>query len=316
MGVVVDDFTEADVPQGDSIFRSAFGKFLQIEPNALWGDSDPFRTRWRASNTKVLAARQDRVLVGSNVLTRWGSLGWFGPLTIEPDLWDQGIGKALMVETERVFDGWGVSHRGLFTFAHSPKHLGLYERFGYWPGRLTPVFARSVTPSDKPPAMAGGVILASATDERSRADVVRQTRELCGRLLEGLDLSMEIESILRQNLGDVLFVTNDGRLDGFAVCHIGAGTESRSGQTYVKFGAINPGPDRKRRVRNLIHGVESLAVLRNAPTVEMGCNAAHRTTSGILQSLGYRPDWVGVSMMSNNDTAYHLDKFDVLDDLR
>lgn len=47
------------------------------------------RSRWQAPHVAAFGATLDGVLVGSNFATRWGSVGYFGPLTIRPDLWDR-----------------------------------------------------------------------------------------------------------------------------------------------------------------------------------------------------------------------------------
>ena len=316
MSLVIDSLSEEDVERANLIFRTAFAKFLNVEPESLWGDSDLFRTRWRAPNTRVIAARQDGSLVGSNVLTRWGSLGWFGPLTIEPSLWDKGIAKALMVETERIFDEWGVTHRGLFTFSHSPKHIGLYQKFGYWPGRLTPIYSRTAEAHGASESPLANVVSFADLDQSRQADSLRQVRELGNRLLPGLDVTGEVLSVLDQKLGATLLRFDDGALDGVAVCHTGAGSEAGSGNTYLKFGAIAPGANREPRLSALLRGVEDFALSRRAPSIGLGCNTAHRVTSAVLRRSGYRPEFVGVSMLSPDDGAYHRDEFDVLDDLR
>jgi hypothetical protein len=46
-----------------------------------------------------------------------------------------------------LFEQWQVRQAGLFTFSHSAKHVGLYQRFGFWPQYLTPVMARLVAPA-------------------------------------------------------------------------------------------------------------------------------------------------------------------------
>jgi GNAT superfamily N-acetyltransferase len=85
------------------------------------------------------------------LITSWGSVGFFGPLSVRPELWDQGVASRLMEATVALFDRWGTAHAGLFTFAHSAKHLGLYRKFGFWPRFLTPVMAKPVTrPEQKP----------------------------------------------------------------------------------------------------------------------------------------------------------------------
>jgi hypothetical protein len=42
------------------------------------------RTRWAADPSAALAAEVDGDLVGTNFVTRWGSVGFFGPPTVAP----------------------------------------------------------------------------------------------------------------------------------------------------------------------------------------------------------------------------------------
>ena len=146
-----------ELEEADRIVRLAFGTFLGL-PNPLdfMGDRNFMAPRWRSANVKVIAARESGRLIGSNVVTRWGSFGFFGPLTVLPEYWDRGVAQRLLEATMTIFDRWGVRHTGLFTFAHSAKHVGLYQKFGYWPRYLTAIMTR--TPE-------------AATGERARAAI-------------------------------------------------------------------------------------------------------------------------------------------------
>ena len=139
---------EADLDRADEIFRVAFGTFLGApEPKTFFGTADYVRTRWAADPQAAFAAVVDGELVGSNFATNWGSVGFFGPLTVRPDLWDQGIGNSLMEPVMDCFETWGNRHLGLFTFSHSPKHIELYRRYGFWPRFLTAVMNKQIVAS-------------------------------------------------------------------------------------------------------------------------------------------------------------------------
>ena len=135
---------QSEIEEADRIVRLAFGTFLGL-PNPLdfMGDRNFMTPRWRSTHVKVIAAREGGRLIGSNVVTRWGSFGFFGPLTVLPEYWDRGVAQRLLEATMKVFDRWGVRHTGLFTFAHSAKHVGLYQKFGYWPRYLTAIMTRT-----------------------------------------------------------------------------------------------------------------------------------------------------------------------------
>ena len=115
---------ERDLPEAQRIIRLAFGTFLGApEPETFWADRDYAYGRFGAEHTAGFAAEEVGALVGSNFATRWGSVGFFGPLTIRPDLWNSGIGQRLVGAACDALGAWGVSHAGLFTFADSAKHV-------------------------------------------------------------------------------------------------------------------------------------------------------------------------------------------------
>lgn len=69
------------------------------------------------------------------------------------DLWDHRVGRHLMDPIMGRFEAWDTRHVGLFTFAHSPKHLELYHRYGFWPRFLTAVMGKRVAgPGGTPPS--------------------------------------------------------------------------------------------------------------------------------------------------------------------
>ena len=148
--IVVRPLRETDLATADRIMRLAFGTFLGVpDPASFMGDAGYVRTRWRANPGAAFAAEIDNELVGSNFATNWGSVGIFGPLTIRPDLWDRGVGKRLMEPALACFEKWQTKHAGLFTFANSQKHIGLYQKFGYYPRFLTAIMSKPVEPSGR-----------------------------------------------------------------------------------------------------------------------------------------------------------------------
>src|SRR5579863_8662244 len=132
--ITIRTLREEDLAAADRIVRLAFGTFLGLpDPLKFMGDADYVRTRWLADPSAVFGAELAGELVGTNFVTRWGSVGFFGPLTIRPDLWDRGIAQQLLVPTMELFEKWGIRHAGLFTFASSTTHVRLYQKFGFWP---------------------------------------------------------------------------------------------------------------------------------------------------------------------------------------
>src|SRR5437868_12054360 len=144
--VTVRPLTERDLPAAQRIIRDAFGTFLGVPDLETFRFPPYAQTRFGAENVASFAAERDGALLGSNFAINWGSVGFFGPLSIRPDLWDAGIGQRLVAAACDAFEGWGIRHAGLFTFAQSAKHVGLYGKFGFHPRFLTAIMAQPAQP--------------------------------------------------------------------------------------------------------------------------------------------------------------------------
>jgi len=308
--VIVRDLRESDLTLADAILRSAFDTFTGV--TSLFGDKDYVHTRWLADPGAAFAAEQDGQLAGTNFVTRWGTVGFFGPLSVRPELWDQGVASRLMQATVALFDRWGTAHAGLFTFAHSPKHHGLYQKFGFWPRFLTPVMAKAPIAPPRSPRP----IRYTALPPAERARAVDACRELTATAYEGLDLEREIRAVESQGLGEVLLLDDSSGLAGMAVCHLGAGTEAGGQGCYVKFGLARPGPGAEVRFGTLLDACESLAVDHGADHIELGVNAGRHEAYAAVMARGYRAGLVGVSMHRANDEGYSRPGTWLVDDWR
>ncbi|WP_250549404.1 GNAT family N-acetyltransferase [Pseudonocardia sp. H11422] len=309
MDIEVRPIAESDLDAADLIVRDAFGTFLGMD---MFGDTDLMRTRFRAEHVVALGAYADGELVGSNLTTRWGSVAYFGPLSVTPRLWDGGIGARLVDAALGVFTGWGATHQGLFTFAHSPRHHRLYQKFGFWPRFLTAIMSRGVTG-----VPAGGTAWARLTEVPDRAAVVAACGELTGAILPGLDVRGEIGAVIDQKLGDVLLLGDDpGRPDALAVCHAGAGTEAGSGFCYVKFAAVRPGPDAGAHFAGLLDACHAYAAGTGARRLALGVNTARHGAYRHLVASGFRTDVPGVTMHRPNEEGYDRADVYLIDDWR
>ncbi len=311
--VQVGQFRETELKEAGRIVRLAFGTFLGL-PNPLefMGDRDFVSPRWRSPNTRVLAAREGGKLIGSNVVTRWGSFGFFGPLTILPDYWNRGVAQQLLAATMKVFDRWGVRHSGLFTFPNSPKHVGLYQKFGYWPGYLTAVMKRAPAPNLMTQAKGARVpVLLSALTRSAREQAIAACTKLANRIERGLDLSDEIRAVVAQRTGEVLLLGGHSTLEAFAVCMHGPGSEGGEKICYVKFGAASSG----ERFEGLLDAIDALALARGAE-VEAGVSTACADAFERMRSRGYRPATLGVAMQRPHGEGFNRSGAHVLGDWR
>ncbi len=310
--IKVGPLKESELEEAGRIVRLAFGTFLGL-PNPLdfMGDRHYMTPRWRSPHVKVIAARDGDRLIGSNVATRWGSFAFFGPLTVLPEYWDRGVAQRLLTATMTIFDRWGVRHSGLFTFPQSAKHVGLYQKFGYWPRYLTAVMIR--TPEADAKRLAP--VLLSSLKKSRREEAMQACAKLTHKIDKGLDLTGEMRGLLAQRTGDVVLTYTRGALDGFSVCLHGPGSEGGEKTCFVKFGAARGGAGAGERFDRLLDACEAFAWSRGA-TVEAGVNMTREDAYRRMRARGYRVITQGVAMQRPHVEGFNRADVWVIDDWR
>jgi GNAT superfamily N-acetyltransferase len=311
--ITVRPLQETELSTADAIMRLAFGTFIGLpDPLTFVGDADYVRTRWLANPNSAFAAEVAGEVIGSNFATNWGSVGFFGPLTIRPDFWDGGAGKRLMEPIVELFDRWGTTHAGLFTFPHSQKHVGLYQRFGFWPRFLTAIMSKPVEQTQSTLRWTRF----SEVPGAEQARVLSACREVTDAIYEGLDVATEIRAVAAQNLGDTVLLWDDGTLMALAVCHIGPGTEAGSDVCYVKFGAVRPGVNAQHHFSELIDACEELASAHHVSRLRAGVNTARHEAYQHMLARKFRTDIQGVVMSRPNEAGYNRPGVYLIDDWR
>ena len=281
-----------DLDHADRVLRLAFGTFRGLpDPSSALGDRDYANTRFRAAPDCAWVAEVDGTVVGSVFAARWGSFGFFGPLTVHPDLWDRGIASRLLQPVLESFERWGVRQAALFTFASSPKHLGLYQGHGFWPGSLTVVAGKPTAPDAN-----GRYALASAEIANGQTTLLDEIRELTDAVFRGLDLEREVVAAAAQGIGDTLVLPGDDGLDGVAVCHRGAASEAGSDTCYVKVAAVRPGAGAADRFERLLDACEAFASSSGLGQLVAGVNTGRLDAYRHMLSRGFRIEQVGVAM--------------------
>ena len=313
MEITIRPLRDNDLLDADRIFRLAFGTFIGLpDPMAFAGDAAHVRTRWLVDPAATLGAESANELIGSNFLTNWGSVGFFGPLTVRPDFWDKGVASRLLEPTMDIFAEWGTKLTGLYTYAHSIKHVHLYQKFGFWPQFLTAIMTKPVDQTLTAAPWSGF----SEVAEQGRADCLKACSELTGAIYEGLNVEPEIRAVAEQKLGETIMVWDGSRLAGFAVCHCGAGSEAGSGALYIKFGAARPGLADERNFNRLLEACEAFAASHGLEKLVAGVNTARVAAYRRMLARGFRSFIQGVAMLRSEDQGYNRPDVYVVDDWR
>ncbi len=298
---------ESDLAEAARIFRVAFGTFIGLpDPSTFAADRNYIHSRWRANPAAALSAEVDGALAGSNFVTGWGSFGFFGPLTVRPDLWNQGVAQRLLEPTIALFDAWGVREAALHTFADSPKHIALYQKFGFWPRFLTAFMSSEIRPRQAP------YTKYSELNDAGRCQALNATRELTDSIYPGLDVTSEIRSVFEQNLGETVLLWGGDRLAAFAVCHCGEGTEAGQENCYLKFAAAASADS----LHHLLNACEALAAGCGLKHLQGGVNLNRSQAYRLMLQYGFRSASLGVAMHRPDAPAYDRPDVFVIDDWR
>lgn len=306
--------TERDLPAARKICCTAFGTFLGApDPENFWPELDYVYGRFGAEHVVGVTAEVNGEVVGSNFATKWGSVGFFGPLSIRPDLWNRGFAQPLVRAVSDVFEQWGVSHAGLCTFAHSPKHIHLYGKFGFHPRFLTAIMAAPAEADGSRQRWSRYSYLSPANRRAAEA----ACRQITEALYPGLDLGAEIRTATARRLGDTLLLSDGaGRIAGFAVCHWGPRSEAGEGCCYIKFGAVRPGSSAADHFAQLLESGRALASSVGMPNLLVGVNLAREDAYGHMKSSGFRTQIQVVTLHRPNEAAYSRPGLYVIDDWR
>jgi predicted N-acetyltransferase YhbS len=290
MSIVVRPMLPADYDAAQDAHRLAFAKFFGLDPKTFRPGNRVLATRTTTYPEGGLVAEEGGRIVGSAVIMFWGTAAIVGPITVHPDKWSSGIGRALMgAIVEKIS---ALPHAALYTHPQSPAHLRLYESFGFQVGSLIAVMDGKI---GKPAP--------------ARTPSVEECRAVAGANFDGLDLTREIEGLNAQKLGSVIGV--DG---GFAVCHFGPGSEAREDKLYVKFAAVRPNDE--KAFAALLDAIEGEAARVGVKGVALGVNSARRAAYRALLARGYRVEMWGIAMRRPDGPGWDRPDCFVIDDLR
>ncbi|HEY1507122.1 MAG TPA: GNAT family N-acetyltransferase [Stellaceae bacterium] len=293
MSLTVRPLEEADVDAADKVRRLAFGTYFGIpDPLSFSGTACLIETRRHAWPDGALVAEKDGAIAGIAISSRWGTLGLFGPLAVHPEHWRGGVAHALLDASIPIYDRWQCRASALFTFPSSLTHIGLYQRYGFWPRSLTAIMNRPVT-APSPVSQACSLTAMGAAEQQ---DAIAQCGALTDRLYAGMDLRDEIATVVAHPTSDAIVLIEGSAVAGFLICHFGSHSEADTGVAYAKFAAARPGPNAARDFQRLIDAANDFAHRSGATRINAGVNMGAMEAYRLMIAAGFRSALQGIAM--------------------
>ena len=317
---------KGDLARIREVIESAFADFYERQlgsrPRQVFGGAQYVHHRWLMEPWGCYVAEEnDNKIVGASIAVCWGSVGLFGPVAVLTPYQNQKVAQQLLKATQGFFDENRVGLEGLVTYPYSPKHLVLYQKFGFKPKSLVAITGKSLerrelAPPAKPVRGAPQVQRFSAYEESAKKGLLGRLRSITGKIFRGLDLTKEIEIVNGLGLGDTLILEKDRAVVGFAICHTPGASEAPQGTLYIKFGAIDPGRRRPEHFSQLLAAVEDFGVAAGCQRVIAPVYTTYWRAYQMLLASGYLMEMLMIRMKRGKNVDYEREDDFVLDDWR
>ncbi len=226
-----------------------------------------------------------------------------------------------MKATQGFFDENRVSLQGVVTYPYSPKHLVLYQKFGFKPKSLVAITGKSLERREPPPPAkpARGtpqIQRFSAYEESKKKALLGRLRGITNKIYRGLDVTKEIEIVNGLGLGDTLLLEKDRVLLGFAICHTPGVSEAPQGTAYVKYLALDPARRRPEHFAQLLAAVEEYGAASGCQRVIAPVYTPYWRAYQMLLGSGYQMEMLMIRMKRGKQPDYEREEDFVLDDWR
>jgi len=317
---------KGDLSKVRDVMEQAFGDFFERQvgtrPRQVFGGAQYVHHRWLMEPWGCFVAEEgDGKIVGAAVAVMWGTIGLVGPMAVLTNYQNQDIGQQLLTACQEFFDENKATLQGVCTYPYSPKHLILYQKFGYRPKGLVvitgkPLDRREIVHATRNAKPGLAIRRYSTLEEAKKKQAMQKIRRMTNAFWRGMDLGKEVEIVDGLTLGDTLLLEKGREVIGFAVCHLPPNSEAPHGCAYVKFLAIDPRQRKPEHLHALLGAVEEMAGAAQLQRVVAPAYTYYWTAYQTLLERGYHVDFTMVRMKRGKQEDYEDPSDLVLDDWR
>jgi len=317
---------KGDLSKVRDVIEQAFGDFFERQvgtrPRQVFGGAQYVHHRWLMEPWGCFVAEEgDGKIVGAAVAVMWGTIGLVGPVAVLTSYQNQDIAQQLLTACQEFFDENKATLQGVCTYPYSPKHLILYQKFGYKPKGLVVITGkqldrREIVHATKAAKPGPAVRRYSTLEEAKKKQAMQKIRRMTNAVWRGMDLGKEVEIVDGLTLGDTLLLEKGREVIGFAICHLPPNSEAPQGSAYVKFLAVDPRHRKPEHLHALLGAVEEMAGAALLQRVVVPAYTYYWTAYQALLERGYHVDFTMVRMKRGKQEDYEDPSDLVLDDWR
>ena len=305
-------------------FADFFERQLGTRPRQPFGGAQYVHHRWLMEPWGCFVAEEDQSkIVGIALGVTWGTVGLLGPVAVLTHYQNQNIGQQLVHAVQDFFEENKATLHGVVTYPSSPKHLLLFQKFGYRPKGLTAIMSRAVDRGEPDPIGGGRTVRSGLTvrrystlEEAKKKAALARFHRITNAICRGMDVAKEIEIVDGLALGDTVLLERGRDLLGFAVCHAPGVSEAPTGALYVKFLAVDPQYRKPETLEHFVAAIEELGHEQGIARVILPVYTRYWQAYTTLLRCGYHMDFTMVRMQHGKPEDYEDESHLVLDDWR
>jgi ribosomal protein S18 acetylase RimI-like enzyme len=253
-----------------------------------WGEplQSPRRRDWLAYRIQRYPDYGSAALIGNEVIGYavvhvWGTLGWIGPVAVEPAMQGRGVGSALTRWGLQVLQDQGCQTIALETWPNSPHNIGFYIKLGFNPGPLVAALEKATNDDDAP-------LTGCRFGDDSQIDTwLAPLSELSRAIMPGLDYGPLARTTVDCQMGEVIIWGPKAHPDAMAVVHTASHHEGAP-PSYANVELLLVRPGKEHLLDDLVGELESAAATAGRSSIRISLSTIHSNGLRRLVDRGYR----------------------------
>ena len=186
-----------------------------------------------------LVATEGESVVGAIFARKWGQLGWFSSLGVEPEFQGRGIGKGLACAASRFLRESGCHTVGLETWTNSPAYTALYVGLGFLPVAIN---SQLVIDTHRGWSMdwKGRIVDFDELPEALRDQVKPATDSISDKLVAGMSMVEEIVEANRSTEKLTTWLVKEGVIRGVGLLDLNPDFDSTAMHSDLRIAILDP----------------------------------------------------------------------------
>ncbi len=193
----------------------------------------------RAFPEGCLVATDGSNVIGAIFARKWGQLGWFSSLGVEPRLQGRGTGKALAIASTESLRRSGCRTVGLETWANAPAYTAMYVRLGFHPVAVT-LQLMAETDRKWPTAGRNRILELDQLPGQLRSQVEIAADSICDKLVPGMSVVPEIVRANESTDKSSIWLVKDGAIKGVGLVDLSPDFDDSAIHSDMWVAALDP----------------------------------------------------------------------------